>query len=214
MANRKAAGVRKGGRVRHDLPIKTEEWNEFGASGDLLASFIQPFPAELEPVADRWGLNEPESELIYSYTENLYRTLNRRLREGAKDKYTKFVRDKLNVALNKAPVFEGDVWRAIDVEQPFEFIMNMTKNEIIRFDTFVSSSKNAIRAINWTEDKSRVLFRIVSKKGRYLDEISGNKGESEVLFKAGTKFKVKGVKELKLGTYSKVHTYIDLEEVA
>ena len=91
--------------------------------------------------------------------------------------------------------YRSNVYKAIDkikketslvkrgADLPKEVLDQHCLNCVVEYKAFTSTSKeNGFKRIH--------RFIIQSKTGRYIDPISSNPGEQEILFKPGTKFKV------------------------
>lgn len=135
---------------------------------------------------DLCGLTIAEMYAIYDYTSSGYRQLNEKLRSGGEvpEKYRVY-KEVLNSALAKLKPFEGEVKRGVS-KLPFEVFKQHAVGEVISYEAFTSSSTG-----NGFGASQR--FIIQSKRGRYVDPISSVEGEKEVIFPAGTKFKVLNV---------------------
>ncbi|MDO4763847.1 MAG: ADP-ribosyltransferase [Flavobacteriaceae bacterium] len=147
-----------------------------------------------------------EALSMNEYTGSFYRKINPYLRGGRIPPNTDF--DKcikvINSGLDKLKTYKGMVFRGADLSP--EAINDYKKaletgKTIIEKYYFSTSSE---------EEKSftkNTKYRVLSKRGKMIEEISQFSSEKEVLFKEGSKFKVKNIKE------EKGITFIDMEEV-
>jgi len=111
-------------------------------------------------------------------------------------------------ALDKAPKFEGTVYRGTTVYEPEEkFRERMKKGNTITFDGFMSTSDKESMTKGFS---NQVMYKIRSKNGADIRDF--NRGESEVLFKDGTQFKVAKYKEKNIPGFGSVYQ-IELQEV-
>ena len=139
---------------------------------------------------EKIGMNKNEINLIHSYTGELYHALNSDIRAG-KVGVTTFVKDKMNKALDKITNHKGEVYRGLSVENTDNFIKGLKSNtKGFKFDSFTSTSTSMKQASSFlSKGKNNVIFSIKSKTGKNIQHLSQQKSESEILFKAGTKFK-------------------------
>jgi len=215
MANRKVVGVRNNVRIRKDYPATWDDINElqkaFG-SGEVHSNH----PQEIKDKAEEYGLTPPQTALIYSYTGSWYQPLNHNINHGiSHNGETELAKRLLNSALNKVPKFEGETYRAMKVHiDPEEKMKELEKMGTFRFEGFTSTSTAWKKAENWGSEGARVLFAIQGKNGRNIKPLSMHDQEEEVLFKAGTKFKFVGYKEIpSYYSYLKIKVMI-IKEVA
>ncbi len=134
------------------------------------------------------GLNRAETDLVHSYTNDLFQNLNDDIREGKKG-VTEFVTNKLNSVLDKLPNSKGTVFRGISVNDPSGFADSLKNSGSFKFDSFTSTTTSKSKAIEFTTKNKSVVFEIGSKSGKNVAKLSSQKDEDEVLFKAGTRFK-------------------------
>lgn len=131
------------------------------------------------------GLTRDETDLIYSYTNDMYTDLNEDLRGGSPG-VTQFMKDKINVALEKLPAHKGTTYRSIQIDNPKQFVSSLSGSKDFKFDDFVSTTTDRSQLSNFS---GNIQFEIQSKRGRTVSHISAQKSEKEVLFKAGSRFK-------------------------
>jgi hypothetical protein len=138
-----------------------------------------------------------ESALIYWYSAEGYEEINSKLREGKKHPYETM----LNHALLKLPAFDGVVYRGVNMYkkdlQRYIDAFNNRGGEIITEPAFTSTSENKSIAKGFykSDIPIRVLFKIFSKKGRIITNISKMSDEKEVLFCSKSQFKVLNITE-------------------
>lgn len=139
-------------------------------------------------------VGELEACAITKYTGGYYGSLNSYLRgesvygitAAKKREYDQF-KIICNRGLEKMPKFEGVVWRGANISEDIieRYALNMSKGAPITFEGFTSTSR--IKGANFS---GNVMFRIQSKTGAIVEDISLHKSEKEVLFRAGSRFKV------------------------
>lgn len=154
----------------------------------------QLFDKNIKP--DAWqsrGLDKDEALAVYHYTRELpapgdrgYGDLNKRLREGKADGHTQAFKELLNDGLEKLPVYKGQTAATamLDVDQAMK---KYAPGAVVQERGFVSSTKDFDVA---KDAIGNVRFVYESVTGREVRDVSYFAAESEVLFKAGTKFKV------------------------
>lgn len=158
------------------------------------------------------GLTSDEVGAIYAYTDFHYRAMNGFLRawfrgedrvpnadSGAASARGKEVTDSVKSdllwvnntirdGLKKLPKYRGTVTRGIDLPNDFveQFMANhnIKAGAIYRAESIMSTGRGNK---GW---EGNIKFEIESKSGRYVDELSANSGEQEVLFPAGHTFKI------------------------
>ena len=132
-------------------------------------------------------MNDPELTSVYSYTtENSvwsYKRLNPALRSNdlAEIASVRDYRDTVNAALAKLPDHVGTVRRG--TELPDNVLADHQPGAIVTYKAPTSTSTGT----GW-EDRHR--FVTLSKRGKLIKHYSGHERENEVLFPAGTRFKV------------------------
>ncbi len=139
-------------------------------------------------------VGELEACAITKYTGGYYSSLNSYLRgesvysitAAKKKEYDQF-KIVCNRGLEKMPKFEGVVWRGANISESIieGYAANMSKGLPITFEGFTSTSR--IKGANFS---GNVMFRIQSKTGAIVEDISLHKSEKEVLFRAGSRFKI------------------------
>lgn len=163
-------------------------------------------------ILDRTGLDDDDFDAIHSYTGSLHRSLNRYLRDtdtlGRRhDKAVPAFIDQLNIALEKLDVFEGLVYRGMELppEATRQWVKQLTTPGAVFFDPgFLSATSNA-RA----KFPGNIHLTIISKSGRPVQEFSKFAQEAEVLFRSNTKFRV-----LSVSSDDEINRYdVALEEI-
>ena len=112
-----------------------------------------------------------------------------------KEKFT-----KLKTFLNKTPNYEGVSYRGLKFADRADldtFLTRFSKDNIVEANSFWSATtekKIAQGFAKGSHARHRVNITIEGKTGTILNEYARWKNEKEVLFNAGTKFRVKSVK--------------------
>lgn len=132
-------------------------------------------------------LGEEEQAAVRSYISGGSYALNAKLRGGLElSPYEQELVDALDAALEKLPVFEGEVIRSLvfyDRQQAAGFLDGHTVGRIVEYSAYTSASTN-----NGYHEQPHVLLHIQSKTGR--DIRVWNPGESEILFLRHARFRV------------------------
>ncbi len=187
----------------HKLPVDIKK----------LKPTIDDYVHKIEGPKYRRVLNELtkyEKASIYGYTDTEYYSLNGYLRglnvSQSKQDYFDNYRNLMNNALEAVPEkYVGVAYRGTNLRQEqLEAYKDAFKNkgEIIEH-AFTSTSSDVTRQFG-----GRVKFIIHSKNGKEVAALSEHDHEKEVIFKAGTKFKVLKIRADQNGIH-----YITLEEV-
>lgn len=151
--------------------------------------------------AKEFGLTDDEIRGVMEYTGSGYMKINPMLRDWFYSKRTLAFEDKealiginqtIASGLSKMPPYVGRTARGISVDDVDEFmqINEIKKGSIYRAES-VFSTKTGDRPDDYFA--GNVTYRIEGKNGRYVDEISINSGEAEVLFPAGHEFEITDV---------------------
>jgi hypothetical protein len=147
---------------------------------------------------------------IKLYTTQLYKVVNPALREQKENSiYASYI-TVLCSALNKIPNFTGDVFRVVNLPQ--DIIDLYQPGMVITEKAFLSTSASLDGIAifqEYTNRKFNTHFFIKSKNGKDISAYSIWPEEKEVLFRAGSKFKVTKVYRR---WFSKI-TKIWLEEI-
>ena len=145
------------------------------------------------------GLDIYEKVLIYFYTGEGYQSINNEIRNSKKNNLSK-IGSLLNKALDKLPSYTGLVHRTANLtnKEIVIYRKSLLGNIPITESTFVSTSKSP--AIARLYPMWNVRFRIISKNGKNIEEISqmgvnNPPNEQEILFGAGHSFQVLNVTE-------------------
>ena len=162
--------------------------------------------------AEKHGLTDAERISVNMYSEKAYLHINEGLRNGNLTDDDRSFINVINSALDKIKPETQTVYRGVNFNYRNQnnvidnYINALNNKEIIKEKAFISTSidKDAANVFAKT-----VLFEIKSKTGRNIEKLSGfGSQESEVLFKSGTKFRVKKVVQLENGKY-----HIWMEEI-
>lgn len=143
------------------------------------------------------GMTKPEAAALVFYSTVGYKTLNSHpnskfgeLYSQDKDKLDSS-RKVLSAALQKLPVFKGQVVRHTELSE--KALKSYRVEKIIKPKTFMSSSSdlNYIHDAGFDEGATKnTVFYIESKTGRSIQAVSKFENESEVLFDSDAVFKV------------------------
>ena len=161
--------------------------------------------------ASRFNTTDPELATTYAHTieesvRSHYRRLNNELREAAKPGTSKLpgrYEDyalTLNGALDKLPDQAGTFWRGAQLSAAE--LGEYTPGSIRVWPAFSSSSRSRSGAFS-----RNTLLEIVARHGKDIRGYSAYPSENEVLFKAGSRFRVLSTRR------EKGRTKIQLEEV-
>lgn len=127
---------------------------------------------------------------------------------------------EFNEALDKAPKFEGTVYRGLKIPTSSKFYEPYTTvGAEIEFKTSQSCSRSPVKAAGFSA--GNIMLRIKMKTGAWIEDISNFKYEKEVVARKDTKYRVLSIeKKVKVVEPSAgkdnarhVHTYIDVEEI-
>ena len=145
-------------------------------------------------------------EIVYHYSSSGYRRINHYLISGelihATEDELKVMIDNLKKIINKAPKYEGKVFRGMRFENKVEFDNFLSKCELgkkLLMKNFVSTSTDKDIASEFfarSESSYSISFIIQSMKGVFLDGASANSRDKEVLFNSESKFKISDIKEI------------------
>jgi len=152
-------------------------------------------------------LGKLEALSIYSYSTDDYKTINPELRKVQPSGEALAYSAMVNASLDKLPPFVGLAKRGANL--PDSELDKMVVGNIVEFAAFTSATADL--SLKNFEKRHRMMIR--SKKGRDISNLSANPQEREVLFKAGSKFKVISVKQnAPLGGFT-ADIQIELEEL-
>lgn len=140
-------------------------------------------------------LTREEVAAIRAYTGNTYRALNNALRSGkySSDPYLQAYVEAAQQGMAKMPKFTGLSSRGMSFSQDQLKAMLSTYRvgAVVEDAAFVSSSYGEQAAFG-----GNVFMKIQGKSGINVDNYSQYKGEREVLFMPGTRFRVDGVEQV------------------
>ncbi|MGE0174677.1 MAG: ADP-ribosyltransferase domain-containing protein [Oligoflexales bacterium] len=143
-----------------------------------------------DKVIDLPQLSVEEFLAIRSYAGSGFRKVNEALRIGKLDEQTKAFADVIASGLRKLPTYKRVVYRKTHLSQEVieKYQQAFKAGDIIQERGFTSTTINQVSNFNGNAD-----FIIESKTGVLIEKISSAPGEREVLFAAGSKFKILGV---------------------
>jgi hypothetical protein len=127
------------------------------------------------------GMTAGELAHVSAYTGSAYGPVNKQLRAGVMDERTWDHTNRLNAALDKFPDHVGTVYRKATLHENAGLYR---PGMIVEERAFTSTSK---RSGTW---HGATHFEITSRTGKDVSRVSSHKGEAEVLFKSGVRFKV------------------------
>ncbi len=149
-------------------------------------------------------LSKPELIALLHYTQRGYRNLNSALWAGQFGSDPKILEKKILVllsALNKLPFYQSQVWRG----EMYSISSGEKKDPVLakeRYDSYVIGEEFVAKGF-WSTTKATriesrgrflrnamIIYRIQSKTGRSIEELSYYPEEEEVLFLPNTRFKV------------------------
>ncbi|MGA0556543.1 ADP-ribosyltransferase [Larkinella sp. VNQ87] len=139
-------------------------------------------------------VDHEELASINHYTSSEYWELNRWLRSGMKDndKFLSAFKRVLSAALRDMKRFKGVVYRGGELPADLvgEYKKAYQKGEPVKHLAYTSTTRKP-----GGEFHGNVKMVITSKNGRQIEKLSRFKDEQEILFDAGTAFKVTGIEE-------------------
>ena len=170
------------------------------AALQIVRNFMAPDAASLlraRPGFRDCGLSDAELLSIYAYTGSLYAQVNHGLRTGQSGDYQSVV-DTMNSGLQKLAGYKGKVARGTqNLGNDFEDMKKV--GSIKRFKSFTSTSTGSGFG-------GAIRFGIQSCNGKYIAPLSNSAAEEEVLFIAGTEFRI-------LDAKGSTQMHIELEEI-
>lgn len=147
---------------------------------------------EEDNTSDKIELNDKEIAAINKYISSDSYKINYKLRNSMDlDKEDiNFITD-LDKALDKLPKYNGNLCRAVElsVEEAIKFVNNHKKTDIIDYPAYTSTSNKD----DYNEFANVMIYIENAKNG--IDIRQFNPGESEILYKRNSKFKVNRVVE-------------------
>jgi len=148
------------------------------------------------------ALTDAEESAIASIVSSISFVINRKLRDGEKlSSMEQTITNNLDSALNKLPVYEGEVKRTLvaSFDEMYELALSARSGEM-NFSAFSSAS-----ILDDYHTKPNVVMKIISHNGKDLRK--HNASEQEILFVRNSKFKVSDTR-LEKGVL-----FIDMEEI-
>jgi len=164
--------------------------------------------AQMEKEAKGWAmsLSQEERDALALWTGGDYSrvrgfqlgTLEFQGLSAAEKKRVGRVFDSLLAAFNRAPKYEGTVWRGLSGLSD-EVYKNFLSQDIITFKAFSSSTVSEAFGTGYVRGLvgKNVLLEIRSKSGVLIQNVSIFEGEREVLFAAGSRFRKVSMKDKK-----------------
>ena len=150
-------------------------------------------------------LTDIEMKTVQDYMSAQSYMINGKLRTGMPlTKEETALVSRFNEALDKMPVYRGDLQRSLffeDIASVQEFLTDYTPGETIKYREFISTTKGETQ---YNPEGQVQIFIRDSQKGRDISSI--NDSEQEVVYKTDSEFVVINVTE-RNGKY-----YITLEE--
>ena len=132
--------------------------------------------------AEQYHLTDEELVAIYSYTVDLYRPLNKALREGGeKAKLVAPFVTTLESGLAKLPAAPGEFVRS--TELPTKVRETYKEGAVVSDPAFMSAGMNL-------NTSAADQIKVTSKTGRLVVAFSSRAEEGEIVFPPNTKFKV------------------------
>ena len=130
-----------------------------------------------------------EKAIIFKYSEDGYLDLNETLRlsEGKDISNFGILLDK---CLNKLPDYQGIVFRGVEMtyNELDKYRLAFINKESVTEHFFLSTSESKAKAYEWSKGNYRVLFRILSKRGKVIESVTKYKIEKEILFRYNSDF--------------------------
>jgi hypothetical protein len=178
----------------HAAPFSEEKWKAGqlaaakAAESAVLHGSTSPYASNEEEMAMAKAIGELSSQDKYHikhYTGHGYDTLNHQLRDGKLSDETWEMVKGVNGALDKLPPYIGISTRRIH-DEGGKFADQYHVGYIHEERGFVSSSRGNKAAFGG----GTLEYQIEGFSGRHIVKLSSHPSENEVLFKAGTRFKV------------------------
>jgi hypothetical protein len=132
-----------------------------------------------------------EKAIIYKYSEDGYLDLNERLRISEGKDISSFGL-LLDECLSKLPDYQGIVYRGVEMtyNELDKYRLAFIEERGVTEHFFLSTSESKEKAYEWCKGRYRVLFRILSKRGKLIKSIAKYEVEREVLFRYNSNFAV------------------------
>lgn len=136
-------------------------------------------------LAQKRGLTESEAYSLYMYTNAWAKRINQEIRSGAPlQRESRVFHEELLAALGKLEPYRGLVKRWTNI--PPEVEAGYAKGKTIDFGAYTSTSRN-----NWLAGTKPAKILIYSgREGKYVGPFNTFRGEEEVVFAPGAKFRV------------------------
>lgn len=172
------------------LLCNNKDWNgpTFSTADDLAEYF-----RTAKSISESDPLTNNEFLAVFGYTQTFYKSLNSSLRSH--DTSMQPFASTLNSALNKLPDFSGIVFRNDHI--PESVLASWNVGQIITYDAFMSTSSLDVCSAPTTPffcEGSHQLLIIKSLHGKFIAKYSANPSEREVLFRSGTRFRIREIK--------------------
>lgn len=150
------------------------------------------------------SLSQDERTGIQNYTGHYYKEMNSAMRERRinQSRYKKYI-DDATTGLEKWEVQEDVVvWRGISSRRTFaQDVFNVSEQELIQmfndrtiigqtFTEYGFASTGITKGAGWGKEISAEIYVPKGTKAMYVDPISMNQGEKELLLQRGTVFKI------------------------
>ena len=130
-----------------------------------------------------------EKAIIYKYSEDGYLDLNEKLRlsEGKDISVFGLLLDE---CLSKLPDYQEIVFRGVEMtyNELDKYRLAFINKTSVTEHFFLSTSESKAKAYEWSKGNCRVLFRILSKRGKSIESATKYKIEKEVLFRYNSDF--------------------------
>ena len=164
---------------------------------------------DAEKNSSEWiaSLDKDDLLIIKDYTKSDYRVINWKLR-GVKDITTekqKIAIERISEVLKNSPKIKTPSYRGITLEDTeFEKYAKLKKGDLYTDKGFISSSAKESVISDFTNSQNSVHFTIKGKSGTYINMLSDNEKELEILFDKGSIFTVQQTKLKKKGYYKQL----------
>lgn len=181
-------------------PDRSEVKQRFGKLSEGQPSVAKTTTTTSYNTTQEWRDNIPEEQLqaVENYTGSSYRgirkaQLGEELPESVREKYQREA-ELVEQAFETAPNYDGEIYRGIDdiSDDAYDTLVN---SDEITFDAVASASKKEKVGRRYSGSRNGIVFKIQSKTGVDVSDISVFEDEAEVVVKNNTKFKVKDVNE-------------------
>ena len=130
-----------------------------------------------------------EKAIIYKYSEDGYLDLNEKLRlsEGKDISIFGLLLDE---CLSKLADYQDVVYRGVEMSynELDKYRLAFDDKITITEHFFLSTSESKAKAYEWSKGNYKVLFRILSKRGKSIESVTKYKVEKEILFRYNSDF--------------------------